>query len=452
MLNRAFLITTLSFALPAVALAADTSSLGFVPLTSIPGIEEAGNASTLPNFLNTVYKLAIGVAAVLAVLQIVRAGIMYMGGDSVTEKKDAKNLIALSIGGLILVLSPVVVFSIINPKILNLEIGGLNDLTSTGFGKSSTFTGADAVLWVNNEDRDAAIKRCADSGGLISHVCVLKTDSAVSRVVPASEACKPEEVGQNVCRAKAGSPTSAEACKTQYASIQVAAQGGSCDASRNFSTIPNGCCAGAAAGAVCCGSLNRTEDTSGLQFGWKAWFKVPGASDSPVSTLYRSVLFGTKEACLANVGDSATFKNLPTGSTFDRTKGNNGYACVCDTPLSEQAQECKDFASTGLSAPKTKEDPTAGPDVTKSISFSYYLYSPLVGNQEFDGPAVQNRTAYNEYKTACEARNGVVGHDSNGTYRSCTSAELAGYTGAASRKDSLKCVDGTLGCNLSKAL
>ncbi len=452
MLNRTFFITILSFALPAVALAADTSGLGFVPLTSIPGIADAGNASTLPSFLNNVYKLAIGVAAVLAVLQIVRAGIMYMGGDSVTEKKDAKNLITLSIGGLILVLSPVIVFSVINPKILNLEIGGLNDLTTTSLGGNSTLTGADSVLWVNSEDRDVAIKRCTDAGGLISHVCVLKTDNKVSRVVPASEACKPEEVGQNVCRAKPGSPTTVAECKTQYASIQIAAQGGSCDASRNFSTIPNGCCAGAAAGAVCCGSLNRTDSTADLQFGWKAWFKVPDSSGTLVSTLYRSVLFGTKEACLANVGDSATFKNLPTGSAFDRTKGNVGYACVCDTPLSEQAQECKDFASTGLSAPKTKEDPTAGPDVTKSIRFSYYIYSPLVGQQEFDGPVVQDRTTYNEYKSACEARNGVVGHDSNGTYRSCTSAELTGYTGAASRKDSLKCVDGTLGCNLSKAL
>jgi type IV secretory pathway VirB2 component (pilin) len=137
MLNRTFFITILSFALPAVALAADTSGLGFVPLTSIPGIADAGNASTLPSFLNNVYKLAIGVAAVLAVLQIVRAGIMYMGGDSVTEKKDAKNLITLSIGGLILVLSPVIVFSVINPKILSLEIGGLNDLTTTKFGNAT---------------------------------------------------------------------------------------------------------------------------------------------------------------------------------------------------------------------------------------------------------------------------------------------------------------------------
>lgn len=135
---------------PYSALAVDSSgssgtqsdSTAFVPLTSIPGIESAGNAETLPDFLNNLYKLAIGVAAVLAVLQIVRAGVMYMGGDSITEKKDAKNLIALSVGGLILVLSPVIVFSIINPSILSLKIGGLDKLTETrlteGSGVAST--------------------------------------------------------------------------------------------------------------------------------------------------------------------------------------------------------------------------------------------------------------------------------------------------------------------------
>ena len=116
-------------ALPALALAqATTTGTGFVPLTNVPFIEEAGNAFSLESFLNGLYRIAIGIAAVVAVLQIMRAGILYMGGDSVTEKKEAKNLIALSIGGLILVLSPVVVFSIIKPEILSLKIGNLEKL------------------------------------------------------------------------------------------------------------------------------------------------------------------------------------------------------------------------------------------------------------------------------------------------------------------------------------
>lgn len=115
-------------ALPLAALAQGNST-DFVALTNIPALNEVGNAINTPEglslFLNNIYRLAIGAAAVVAVLQIMRAGIMYMGSDSgFAEKKEAKNLIGLAIGGLILVLSPVIVFSIINPEILSLKIGG----------------------------------------------------------------------------------------------------------------------------------------------------------------------------------------------------------------------------------------------------------------------------------------------------------------------------------------
>jgi hypothetical protein len=113
--------------IPALALAQDSSG-GFVPLTNIPALYQTGNAFDLSQFLNTLYRICIGAAAVIAVLQIMRAGIMYMGGDSVTEKKEAKNLIGLSIAGLILVLSPVIVFSLVNPEILSLKIGRIEEL------------------------------------------------------------------------------------------------------------------------------------------------------------------------------------------------------------------------------------------------------------------------------------------------------------------------------------
>lgn len=120
---------TLILALPVFA-HATTTDVGFVPLTNIPLLTETGNSFSLDTFLNGLYRLAIGAAAVIAVIQIMRAGIMYMGGDSVTEKKEARNLIGLAIGGLILVLSPVVVFSVINPEILSLKIGNISGLTA----------------------------------------------------------------------------------------------------------------------------------------------------------------------------------------------------------------------------------------------------------------------------------------------------------------------------------
>lgn len=103
-----------------------TSNNNFVPLQpGIPGVKEFATSGSIPELLNNIYKICIGVAATLAVLQIMRAGVMYMGGDSITEKKEARNLISMSVIGLVLVLSPVIVFSIINPGILSLKLGAI---------------------------------------------------------------------------------------------------------------------------------------------------------------------------------------------------------------------------------------------------------------------------------------------------------------------------------------
>ncbi len=96
--------------------------LQFIPLTSIPGVAQGGQAPNLPAFLNDLYKICIGAAAVLAVLKIIQGGITYMLGDSVTEKREAKHHIALAVFGLVLVLAPALVFGIIDPRILTLNI------------------------------------------------------------------------------------------------------------------------------------------------------------------------------------------------------------------------------------------------------------------------------------------------------------------------------------------
>ena len=100
----------------------------FVPLTNIPGIAEAAQSRDLSGLLNTIYKLCIGIAAVLAVVQILRGGLTYMLGDSVTEKREARHHIYMAVFGLLLVLSPAIVFGIIDRRILDLKINveGLN--------------------------------------------------------------------------------------------------------------------------------------------------------------------------------------------------------------------------------------------------------------------------------------------------------------------------------------
>ena len=131
---------------------------GFAPLNrSLPGIGDFADSPSIPNLLNNIYKIAIGLAAILAVLQIMRAGVLYMGGDSITEKKEAKDLIAMSLIGLLLVLAPTIVFSIINPDILKLQIGAGALKTQFKDSPSDSFA--------NSANPDAARAICAQYTG-----------------------------------------------------------------------------------------------------------------------------------------------------------------------------------------------------------------------------------------------------------------------------------------------
>lgn len=95
----------------------------FVSISQIPVFDSFAGAASLPAFLNQLYKICIGIAVVIAVLQLIRAGIMYSMGDSGFAKiEEAKHLITTSLLGLVLVLAPYIVFSIINPAILSLNI------------------------------------------------------------------------------------------------------------------------------------------------------------------------------------------------------------------------------------------------------------------------------------------------------------------------------------------
>lgn len=224
--------------LPFAALAQGTD---FVPLTNIPAITEVGNAITTPEglskFLNNIYRLCIGIAGVVAVLQIMRAGIMYMGGDSVTEKKEAKNLIALSIGGLILVLSPVVVFSIINPEILSLKIDKIGELKLKELQYNT-------VITTTNSEQE-----CRDRGGTVEN-----PGPPVSCRLPRTNAD--------------GTGADQQCADYQRPGFSpIIARGNSCrfnaTGEEGFVAIDSSCCSGITEGHVCCGLTN--SETGGAR-------------------------------------------------------------------------------------------------------------------------------------------------------------------------------------------
>lgn len=114
----------------------------FVPLAGIPGLTQNVTANTagLAGFFNNLYKYLIGIAATLAVIQIIWSGIkIAFNQDNVSTITDSKGHITQAILGLVIVLSPVVVFSIINPSILNLSLNLPKiDLTTKTAAPSNT--------------------------------------------------------------------------------------------------------------------------------------------------------------------------------------------------------------------------------------------------------------------------------------------------------------------------
>jgi hypothetical protein len=137
--NYAHAQTAVSVAPTAVTTTSGNNT--FVTLTQIPGLTTIAQAGDLPGLFNELYKICIGVSATLAFLIIIWAGVMYMGGDSVTETKRAKEMIANALLGLVVVLSPYIVFSIVNPNILKFNI----NFSSTGASAPATAATAPAA-------------------------------------------------------------------------------------------------------------------------------------------------------------------------------------------------------------------------------------------------------------------------------------------------------------------
>ena len=156
-----------------LGLATHAAAQGFVPIAPIPDLTSGvtANSAELATFFNNLYKYLIGFAAMLAFIEIVWGGLEYSTQDSVSQKSDGKQRIYNAIGGLILVLSPVLVFSIINPSILNLSLS-LPELKTT----SGTPAGTGGVGITDSTSE------CTGSGTSgILQVAVCPSDTAATK-------------------------------------------------------------------------------------------------------------------------------------------------------------------------------------------------------------------------------------------------------------------------------
>jgi hypothetical protein len=144
-----FIVLTL-FLLPALALAAVSMPV-YQPLVGIPGINTAGSTD-FDLLINTLYGLSISVAALLAVIKIVIAGVKYMLTDIVTTKGAAKTDIQNALIGLSVVLGAVLILNVINPKLTEVVLVMDSENITTAFYVPPTITSTlspTAYTWVS---------------------------------------------------------------------------------------------------------------------------------------------------------------------------------------------------------------------------------------------------------------------------------------------------------------
>lgn len=77
--------------------------------------------NALSKYLNTMIKVIIGIAAVLAVIMIVMGGIQYMTSELISSKEEGKKRITNAVFGLFIAIGAYLILFTINPNLLKLE-------------------------------------------------------------------------------------------------------------------------------------------------------------------------------------------------------------------------------------------------------------------------------------------------------------------------------------------
>lgn len=251
-LTTALTVTASAVALsvPFLVFADDT----FVSLTSLPGINSLIGSPSLPSFVNNLYRLCIGAAALFAFVEIVWAGYLFMtSSDSISKNTKARQKIMNAVIGLVLVLSPYIVFSIIDPKILDLSLDFTKLQSNNGSGADTEFgafdtSGNTRVVSVDStSSRTDAEAACTKQGGTSTYQCKAGTANPYS--ASKDQACKAGE--QNITTCSKVVNTDPTACTTTDSPTVIAANGNNEYASEGYAKVKDSCCKGMTAGNTC---------------------------------------------------------------------------------------------------------------------------------------------------------------------------------------------------------
>lgn len=126
-------------------------------LVGIPGIGDP--SGDFDGYIQAIYAMFISIAALLAVVKIIIAGVKYMFTDIVPQKTQAKKDIQGALLGLVVVLGAVLILTVINPELTNFNIVQNQINVPPPTGNSS-----DEDTSVCNEGRQCEVFLCVSEG------------------------------------------------------------------------------------------------------------------------------------------------------------------------------------------------------------------------------------------------------------------------------------------------
>lgn len=107
----------------------------FTPQAPIPGINYGAG---IAEFVSSIYSWGIGIVGILALVQLIRGGFIYMISGAVDKKSEAKSIITDAFIGLALALGSYLIIYIINPAVLTIKFPEAPPKTDISGGLPST--------------------------------------------------------------------------------------------------------------------------------------------------------------------------------------------------------------------------------------------------------------------------------------------------------------------------
>jgi hypothetical membrane protein len=115
---------------------AGTLTANYVPLSGT-SIFERSDLGSLSKMLGKIFNWTIAIIIALAVVFILFGSIQYMTTDAVFEKRDGLTKIQSAISGLILALVSWLILNTINPELLKMNIGNIQQVERTTAGQNN---------------------------------------------------------------------------------------------------------------------------------------------------------------------------------------------------------------------------------------------------------------------------------------------------------------------------